>query len=55
MGLFYRKTKKLGRGAYLNLSKKGASVSVGPKGLKLSSRGRVSASKRGFRFTKKLF
>ena len=33
MGLFYRKTKKLGKGVNLNLSKKGASVSVGPKGL----------------------
>ena len=55
MGLFFRKTKKVSRGVNLNLSKKGASVSAGPRGLKLSSRGRLSASKGGFRFTKKLF
>ncbi len=55
MGLFFRKTKQLGRGVNLNLSKRGASVSVGPRGFKISSRGRVSASKGGVRFTKKLF
>ena len=55
VGLFYRKTKKLGRGMNLNVSKRGPSVSAGPKGLKVSSRGRLSASKAGFRFTKKLF
>jgi hypothetical protein len=54
VGLFYRKTKKIG-GVNLNLSKKGVSVSAGPKGLKVSSRGRLSASKGGFRFTKKIF
>ncbi len=55
MGLFYRKSKKLGRAGYLTISKRGPSVSVGPKGFKISSRGRLSLSKGGFRFTKKLF
>ncbi len=55
MGLFYRKTKKIGRGVNLNVSKKGPSLSVGPKGFKVSTRGRASVSKKGFRFTKKLF
>jgi hypothetical protein len=54
VGLFYRKTKKM-RGGYLTVSKRGPSVSLGPKGFKISSRGRVSLSKGGFRFTKKLF
>jgi hypothetical protein len=55
VGLFYRKTKKLGSGVNLNISKKGPSISVGPKGFKVSSRGRLSASRGGFRFTKKIF
>lgn len=55
VGLFYRKSKKLGRAGYLTISKRGPSVSVGPKGFKISSRGRLSLSKGGFRFTKKLF
>jgi Protein of unknown function (DUF4236) len=54
MGLFFRKTKRIG-GANLNLSKRGVSASVGPKGLKVSTRGRLSASRGGFRFVKKLF
>jgi hypothetical protein len=54
VGLSFRKTKRVGA-FNLNLSKKGPSVSFGPKGFKISSRGRLSASKGGFRFTKKLF
>ncbi len=54
MGLFYRKTKRIGS-SNVTVSKSGPSVSVGPKGLKVSSRGRLSLSKSGFRFTKKLF
>jgi hypothetical protein len=53
VGLFYRKTKRVG-GANVTLSKSGPSVSVGPKGFKVSSRGRLSLSKGGFRFTRKL-
>jgi hypothetical protein len=55
VGLFFRKTKKLGRDVNLNISKTGPSVSAGPRGFKLSSRGRLSISKGGFRFTRKLF
>lgn len=55
MGLFFRKTKKPSRSANLSLSNTGASVSAGPKGVKVSSRGRLSVSKGGFRFTMKLF
>lgn len=54
MGLFFRKTVKVA-GMNLNLSKKGISASAGPKGLKVNTRGRVSASKSGVRWTKKLF
>jgi uncharacterized protein DUF4236 len=55
MGLFFHKTKKVAPGVNLNLSKRGASFSVGPKGARMSSRGRLSLSKGGFRFTRKLF
>jgi Protein of unknown function (DUF4236) len=55
VGLFFRKTKKLSRNANLNISKRGPSISAGPKGLKVNSLGRLSVSKGGFRFTKKLF
>jgi hypothetical protein len=54
VGFFFRKTKKI-RGGYLTVSKRGSSISLGPKGFKVSSRGRLSLSKGGFRFTKKLF
>jgi uncharacterized protein DUF4236 len=53
MGLFFRKTKKIAPGVNVNLSKRGASFSVGPKGAKVSTRGRLSLSKGGFRFTRK--
>jgi Protein of unknown function (DUF4236) len=55
MGLFFRKTKRVAPGVNLNLSKKGVGFSVGPKGAKVSTRGRLSLSKGGFRFTRKLF
>jgi Protein of unknown function (DUF4236) len=53
MGLVFRKTKSIGRGRRLNISKSGASVSqrVGP--LTLNSRGRGSIRLRpglSFRF-----
>ena len=41
---FYRKSKRIG-GSNVTVSKSGPSVSVGPKGLKVSSRGRLSLSK----------
>ena len=47
--------RRVGSNANLTISKRGPGVSVGPRGLKVSSRGRLSASKGGFRFTKKLF
>jgi hypothetical protein len=55
MGLFFRKTKKIAPGVNLNVSNRGLGLSVGPKGVKVSTRGRLSVSKRGFRFTRKLF
>jgi hypothetical protein len=55
VGLFFRKRKSLGRGFALNLSKRGVSVSGGIKGLRLSSRGNVSASRKGVFFRKKLW
>jgi Protein of unknown function (DUF4236) len=55
MGLFVRKRKTLGRGLALNVSKKGVSLSGGFKGLRFSSRGNVSAGRRGIYFRKKLF
>lgn len=54
MGLFFRKTKRIG-GVNLTVSKRGVSGSAGPKGLKVNSRGRVSASKGGLRWTRKIF
>jgi hypothetical protein len=51
MGLFFRKTKKIAPGVNLNVSKRGVGFSVGPKGAKVSTRGRLSLSKGGFRFT----
>jgi hypothetical protein len=55
MGLFFRKAKKVAPGLNLNVSQRGAGFSVGPKGAKVSSRGRLSLSEGGFRFTRKLF
>jgi Protein of unknown function (DUF4236) len=55
MGLFCRKTKRVAAGVNMNLSKGGLGFSVGPKGVKVSTRGRLSVSKGGFRFTRKLF
>ena len=55
MGLYFRKRKSLGRGLALNLSKRGVSLSGGIKGLRLSSRGNVSAGRKGIFFRKKLW
>jgi hypothetical protein len=46
MGITFRKRIKLLPGVYLNLGKKSASVSVGPKGLKRtwSTTGRTTTS-----------
>jgi hypothetical protein len=55
VGFFFRKRKTLGRGFALNFSKKGVSLSGGVKGLRLSSRGNVSAGRKGIFFRKKLF
>jgi hypothetical protein len=54
MGLFFRKRMNLGRGFALNVSKRGLSVSGGRKGLRFSSRGTVSAGRKGIFFRKKL-
>jgi hypothetical protein len=43
MSLIYRKRVSLGRGAHLNLSKSGVSVTARAGGVSLNSRGRVSA------------
>jgi hypothetical protein len=55
VGFFFRKRKSLGRGFALNFSKKRVSLSGGVKGLRVSSRGNVSAGRRGLFFRKKLF
>jgi hypothetical protein len=55
MGLFVGKRKTLGRGLALNVSKKGVSLSGCFKGLRFSSRGNLSAGRRGMYFRKKLF
>ncbi len=45
MGWRFRKRKKLGRGVFLNVGKRSASVSVGPRGAKVNvGRRGVSAS-----------
>jgi hypothetical protein len=54
VGLFFRKRKRLGRGFSLNFSNRGLSLSGGIKGLRLSSRGNVSAGGKGIYFRKKL-
>lgn len=56
MGLFFRKSRKLGKSTRLNISTTGASVSkkIGP--LSISSRGNVSFRLgKGLGFRKKLF
>jgi hypothetical protein len=55
VGLFFRKRKNIGRGWALNFSKRGVSLSGGPKGSRLSSRGNVSAGKKGIFFRKRLW
>jgi len=54
VGLFFRKRKSLGRGFTLNFSNRGVSLSGGLKGLRLSSRGNLSAGRKGIYFRKKL-
>ena len=54
VGFFFRKRKSLGRGFTLNISNRGLSLSGRTKGLRLSSRGNVSAGRRGMYFRKKL-
>jgi len=55
VGLFFRKRKSLGRGFALSFSKRGVGLSGGMKGLRLSSRGNVSAGRKGIFFRKKLW
>jgi Protein of unknown function (DUF4236) len=55
VGLLFRKRKSLRRGGALNFSKRGVSLSGGMKGLRLSSRGNVSAGRKGIFFRKKLW
>ena len=55
VGLFFRKRKSIARGLALNFSKRGVSLSGGMKGLRLSSRGNVSAGRKGIFFRKKLW
>jgi hypothetical protein len=55
VGLYFRKRTSLGRGLALSLSKRGVSLSGGIKGLRVSSRGNVSASRKGIFFRKKLW
>ena len=54
VGFFFRKRKSLGRGFALNFSNRGVSLSGGIKGLRLSSRGNISAGRKGISFRKKL-
>jgi hypothetical protein len=54
----YRRSRRLGRGARLNISKRGLGVSMGPRGAKLSANTRgqrsLSLSLLGFFFRKRL-
>lgn len=56
MGLFFRKSKKVGKGARLNVSNKGVSASKKLGRISVSTRGNVSARiGKGINFRKKLF
>jgi hypothetical protein len=58
MGLGYRKRIRLGRGLSLNLSRRGAGLSAGPKGAKVSagtsSGRRLSLGRFGFFWRKRI-
>ena len=58
MGFFFRKSLKIAPGIRLNLSKRGAGISAGPRGTKVSvnSRGerRASLSFKGLNWRKRL-
>jgi hypothetical protein len=56
MGITYRKSLRLGKFIRLNFSKRGPSVSVGPRGMKLNigadGKERITTAHGGFRFVK---
>jgi len=58
VGFFFRKSLKIAPGVRLNLSKRGAGLSAGPRGVKLgaNSRGerRASLSFKGFNWRKRI-
>ena len=58
MGLFFRKSLKLAPGLRLNLSKRGAGISAGPRGGKLSANTqgerRASLSFKGLRWIRRI-
>ena len=58
MGLTYRKSIRFGKYFRLNFSKRGTSVSVGPRGAKVNigsdGKERVTVSKGGLRYTKQV-
>jgi hypothetical protein len=55
VGLFFRKTKRVGRHSNVTLTKRGASVSTGARGVRISSRGWLTIGRGPLRFRKKLF
>ncbi len=58
MGLTFRKSIRIGKFMRLNFSKRGTSVSVGPRGAKINigsdGKERVTVSKGGLRYTKQV-
>lgn len=54
MGFQYRKSISLGKRARVNVSKRGLGLSVGLGLLRLTTRGLLSASRAGFRYTRRV-